>query len=196
MWKKDEGIPEQPVSAHTPPAVRASPPAREPSRQSGGQPATIGTSITIRGEVSGDEDLLIEGHVDGSVDLGQHSVTVGPAGQVKAGITGRVITVEGTVHGNLRADEMVVLRSTALVDGDITAPRVVLEDGASFRGTVDMGGPETGRARSGNGRPSDAPSPPASPDARTNVAASSGASGKALDAKHGEGKAASAAVDN
>jgi len=89
--------------------------------------------------VTGDEDLLIEGSVEGSVDLKQHAVTVGSEGRVRAGITGRVVTVEGTVHGDLRADEMVVLRSTAQVEGDITAPRVVLEAGASFRGAVDMG---------------------------------------------------------
>jgi len=99
--------------------------------------------------VTGDEDLIIEGKVDGSVDLKQHSVTVGVEGQVKAGVTGRAVTVEGSVEGDLRAEEIVVLRSSARVLGDITAPRVVLEDGASFRGAVNMGSPDVaGRGRS------------------------------------------------
>jgi cytoskeletal protein CcmA (bactofilin family) len=135
MWKKDEVTPDHAASP-------TSAPARQ-SHGSGGATgrsrATIGTSITIRGEVTGDEDLLIEGRVEGSVDLKQHSVTVGSEGQVKAAITGRVVTVEGSVEGDVHAEEVVVLRSTARVQGDITAPRVVLEDGATFRGAVDMG---------------------------------------------------------
>jgi cytoskeletal protein CcmA (bactofilin family) len=143
MWKKDEQ-PEQyrPVSQSegAGPRVESSP---APTRK-GSERATIGPSITIRGEVSGDEDLLIQGRVDGSVDLKQHTVTVGREGQVKAGISARVVTVEGKVVGNLVAEEQVILRSSARVEGDIAAPRVILEDGANFRGGVDMGEP-TGR---------------------------------------------------
>jgi cytoskeletal protein CcmA (bactofilin family) len=101
--------------------------------------ATIGPSIVVRGEVSGNEDLLIQGQLDGSVSLDLHSVTVGGGGRVKADITGRVITIEGNVEGNLNAKEQIILRGSAIVQGDIKAPRVVLEDGASFRGLVDMG---------------------------------------------------------
>jgi cytoskeletal protein CcmA (bactofilin family) len=99
----------------------------------------IGRSISIVGEVKGEEDLLIQGRVEGSVDLRNQSVTVGEGGRVKADITGRIVAVEGEVEGNLQAEEQVILRSSARVKGDITAPRVVLEDGASFRGLVDMG---------------------------------------------------------
>lgn len=105
----------------------------------GVEQATIGSSIKIRGEVAGDEDLVIQGHVDGSVDLDQNAVTVGPDGEVTADITGRIITVEGSVEGDLTAEEQIVLRSSARVKGDISAPRVVLEDGARFRGGVEMG---------------------------------------------------------
>jgi cytoskeletal protein CcmA (bactofilin family) len=144
MWKKDEQ-PEQyrPVSQSEGASPRAeSSPA--PTRK-GSERAAIGPSITIRGEVSGDEDLLIQGRVDGSVDLKQHTVTVGREGQVKAGISARVVTVEGKVQGDLVAEEQVILRSSARVEGDITAPRVILEDGANFRGGVDMG-ESTGRS--------------------------------------------------
>jgi cytoskeletal protein CcmA (bactofilin family) len=101
--------------------------------------ATIGPSIVVRGEVSGNEDLLIQGQLDGSVALNLNSVTVGGGGRVKADITGRIITIEGNVEGNLNAKEQIILRGSAIVQGDIKAPRVVLEDGASFRGLVDMG---------------------------------------------------------
>lgn len=135
MWKKEEQEKERPVTrtAETPVAER---PSRRPTSS---ERATIGRSISIRGDVTGDEDLLIQGRVDGSVDLSEHAVTVGPDGEVKASIVARLVVVEGTVEGNLRADEQVILRSSAQVHGDIEAPRVVLEDGARFRGGVDMG---------------------------------------------------------
>jgi cytoskeletal protein CcmA (bactofilin family) len=133
MWKRDDEQPTRPptVSVQRPEAPRVAP-ARS------GQ-ATIGPSIVIRGEVTGDEDLVIQGQVDGSVMLDLHAVTVGDGGRVKAGIKGRVITVEGDVEGDLTAQEQIVLRGTARVQGDLKAPRVVLEDGATFRGLVDMG---------------------------------------------------------
>jgi cytoskeletal protein CcmA (bactofilin family) len=134
MWKKDDLTPEFEREPGT--RARPEPPESVPDAS---HRATIGRSITIRGEVRGDEDLLIQGQVDGSVDLDQHSVTVGREGRVKANITGRLVTVEGEVEGDLQAQEQVVLHSSARVKGDITAPRVVLEDGASFRGLVDMG---------------------------------------------------------
>ena len=155
MWKKDEPTPSAPQpaeraplrsrendpspsaapSAHASPTVHATPPARGARSDQ----AAIGPSITIRGEVSGDEDLLIQGTVEGSVDLGHHAVEVGREGRVKANISGRIVTVEGSVEGDLRAEEQIVLRPSAEVKGDITAPRVVLEDGARFRGMVEMG---------------------------------------------------------
>jgi cytoskeletal protein CcmA (bactofilin family) len=138
VWKKDE---EQPVRATVAPA--ASPePVRAPAVRS--SHATIGPSIVIKGEVSGNEDLVIQGQIDGSVALDTHAVTVGGGGRVKANITGRVITVEGNVEGDLSAEEQIVLRGSAKVQGDLKAPRVVLEDGASFRGLVDMGPPRAG----------------------------------------------------
>ncbi|HSM61315.1 MAG TPA: polymer-forming cytoskeletal protein [Longimicrobiales bacterium] len=145
MWKKDEGMPA--------PSPTESSPRTEPARRSAaatGERATIGRSITIRGEVSGDEDLLIQGRIDGSIDLEQHSVTVGKEGRVKANITGRVVTVEGHVDGDLTAQEQIILRASARVQGDIKAPRVVLEDGAAFKGLVDMAGaPEVSKTANG-----------------------------------------------
>ena len=140
MWKKGE-MPEQDRHYERDTAPSLEPPISAPR---GGQ-AVIGRSITIKGEVTGDEDLVIQGRVDGSVILDQHSVTVGPEGQVKANITGRIVTVEGRVEGNVTGDEQVVLRKASWVQGDIKAPRVVLEDGAHFRGGVTMGEEIQGR---------------------------------------------------
>jgi cytoskeletal protein CcmA (bactofilin family) len=121
-------------------------PVRTGPTRGGG--ASIGPSIVVKGEVSGDEDLFIHGQVDGSVALDLHSVTVGNVGRVKANITGRVITIEGVVEGNLRAEEQIVLRGSAKVQGDLKAPRIVLEDGATFRGLIDMGTSNDAPARS------------------------------------------------
>ncbi len=154
MWKKDDTSDET-----TPPRRDAQEPAasRERTRKPVEQ-ATIGRSIRIRGEVSGDEDLLIQGHVDGTVSLKQHALTIGSEGEVKADVTARLITVEGRVEGDLTADEQLILRGSAQVDGDLTAPRVVLEDGASFRGGIDMGDP----TEKDRGRPKAAVSSPPS----------------------------------
>lgn len=151
MWKKDESENErdrnEPEGPDAPSPRRKSPTT---------EPATIGPSITISGEVSGDEDLLIEGRVEGSVDLAEQSVTVGREGRVNADITGRVVTIEGEVEGDLKGGEQVILRSSAKVEGDITAPRVILEDGARFRGLVDMGEASDRKGRGKDSSPSSA----------------------------------------
>ncbi len=134
MWKKDEEPSTQPSSESRTPSITA-----QRSSSTGGGRATIGPSISIKGDVTGSEDLLIQGQVDGSVSLGKHAVGVGSEGRVKANIVGRVITIEGRVEGDLTAEEQIILRGSAQVHGDIKAPRVVLEDGATFRGLVDMG---------------------------------------------------------
>lgn len=142
MWKKPDEETDGRTQARpttgtpTPPSATADRPARPLGTPS--ERATIGRSITIRGDVSGDEDLMIQGRIEGSVQLGKHHVTVGPEGRVKANISGRSVTVEGEVKGDLHGDEQVALRPTARVEGDIVSPRVVLDDGASFRGSIDM----------------------------------------------------------
>ncbi len=146
MWKKDE------IPAPAPPPTHEPRPVTEHAAPKGSdESATIGRSITIKGEVTGDEDLLIQGHVDGSVQLRQHAVRVGSEGKVKASIVARLVTVEGRVEGDITAEEQIALRNSAWVEGDLTAPRVVLEDGARFRGGVDMGDPgDQASRRSGN----------------------------------------------
>lgn len=138
MWKKEDDQTEQPTAGSTPRVASPRPPSSQSSAK-----ATIGPSITIDGDVTGSEDLLIQGRITGSVTLDDHAVGVGTEGRVNADIVGRLITVEGQVEGDLTAQEQIVLRGTAKVKGDIKAPRVVLEDGATFRGLVDMGAQPT-----------------------------------------------------
>jgi cytoskeletal protein CcmA (bactofilin family) len=146
MWKRDN----EPTPAPTPaaaPAVRTErtervertepePPAYRPAESS--SRAVIGASLDLQGELSGEEDLLIEGRVQGRIQLPQHAVTIGAKGRVSAGVHARLITIEGEVDGNLVAEEMLVLKKSARVRGDLVAPRVVIEDGARFKGTIDM----------------------------------------------------------
>ena len=98
----------------------------------------IGPSIIVRGEISGEEDLLIEGRVEGKVDLRQNAVTVGAKGVLAAEVQARLVLIDGEVDGNLNAEEQIVLRKSARVRGDIAAPRVTIEDGARFKGSIDM----------------------------------------------------------
>lgn len=99
---------------------------------------SIGKSIVIKGEVSGSEDLTIEGQVEGKIELRDHILSVGASGRVQAHIVAKAIVVHGEVTGNLTAAEKVDIRENGAVDGDIVAPRVAIADGAKFRGSIDM----------------------------------------------------------
>lgn len=110
--------------------------------------AGIGPSISIVGDITGDEDLTILGKVKGKIDLPKHDVTVGESGKVDADVHAKVVSVAGEVRGNLFAGEQILIRRTATMLGNLTAPRVGLEDGCCFRGSVDMETPEKGRPAS------------------------------------------------
>ena len=149
MWKKTED--EQPQSYPGPSAAPTSPPRATEGRRGSTGRAVIGESIRVEGDIRGEEDLLIDGEVVGTVNLEKHSVVVGRGGRLKADIHGRNISVEGQVQGNLFADEQVVVRESGEVRGNITAPRVSLEDGAKFKGAIDMEPKSRDRAASGSG---------------------------------------------
>ena len=141
MFKKDadEVTPGQPRTSQS---VAGS---RTPTGRKGGGPAIIGPSIAIKGDVSGDEDLVIQGRVEGTVDLAKHNVTIGPNGRVKADVNGRPVVVEGEVEGALHGKAQIILRHTATVVGSIRAPRGALEDGAVFRGGIEMDATSKGK---------------------------------------------------
>lgn len=100
--------------------------------------AVIGPSIEIDGDLRGEEDLIIEGSVKGTVRLKSNSLTIGAKGKVTADVYAHTINVDGTMKGDLYASERLVIRKSARVQGNIAAPRVMLEDGAKFKGTVEM----------------------------------------------------------
>ena len=133
MWKKENEFPQQPEPVAAPAPTRSTP--VEPRSKEG---ATIGPSISIKGDLTGGEDLIIQGQVEGRIDLKQNNVTVGKSGRIKADIHGRMITIEGEVEGNLFGEEQILLRQSGTVRGNIVAPRVSLEDGSKFKGSIDM----------------------------------------------------------
>jgi len=98
----------------------------------------IGKSVVIKGELNGSEDLTVEGHVEGRIELKDHVLTIGPHGKIKAEIFAKAVIVLGEVAGNIMASEKVDIRDNGSVDGDIIAPRVAIAEGAHFRGSVDM----------------------------------------------------------
>jgi cytoskeletal protein CcmA (bactofilin family) len=165
MWKRDEAV--KPVS---PPPAAQQPPASAPV----GAPAprsdvrtnmekdivNIGKSVVIKGELNGSEDLTIEGHVEGTIQLKDHVLTIGPNGKIKAQVFAKAVIVLGEVTGNVTASEKVDIRDNGSVDGDIISPRVAIAEGAHFRGSVDMQRKGTEKAQ-----PAAAAKPAAQPQA-------------------------------
>ena len=143
MWKRDEAV--KPTSQPTPaaPVVANAQPSAPVGQQA--EPrrierdlVNIGKSVVIKGELSGSEDLTIEGHVEGKIELKDHLLTIGPNGRIKAAVFAKAVIVLGEVNGNVTASEKVDIRDGGSVDGDIVSPRVAIAEGAHFRGSVDM----------------------------------------------------------
>jgi len=111
---------------------------KEISPRSNNTPMAIGSTIHIKGDVTGDEDLIIHGHVEGKINLKDHNVIIGKNGKVEANINAKQIVVEGELNGDLNGEEKVVIRETGNVLGNVISPRVTLEDGAMFKGSIEM----------------------------------------------------------
>ena len=105
-------------------------------------PAVIGKSVMIKGQIFSREDLTIDGEIDGSVELHEHRLTVGPNGKLQAGVKAREVVVLGTIHGNVEASDKIDIRKDAKLVGDIKTARIVIEDGAYFKGSIDIARPE------------------------------------------------------
>jgi cytoskeletal protein CcmA (bactofilin family) len=114
----------------------ATTPARTPQFSS--ELAALGKSVTIKGQIVGREDLTIDGDVEGSIEMQEHRLTVGPSGTVRAGINAREVIILGTVHGKIDSKDKIEIRSNATLVGDIRTARIVIEDGAYFKGAVDI----------------------------------------------------------
>ncbi len=146
MWKRDEAVkPSAPApapAAHQP--VSTAPAPQPETRRIERDVVNIGKSVVIKGELNGSEDLTIEGHVEGKIELKDHVLTIGPNGRIKAQVLAKSVIVLGEVNGNVTATEKVDIRDGGSVDGDIISPRVAIAEGAHFRGTVDMQRKTTG----------------------------------------------------
>ena len=141
MWKRDEAV--RPASGQptAPPPSAAAPAVQSessPQRAAERGNVNIGKSVIIKGELTGNEDLTIDGHVEGTIQLKEHVLTIGANGRIKAQVFAKTVVVLGEVTGNVTASEKVDIRENGSVDGDIVAPRVSIAEGAHFRGSVDM----------------------------------------------------------
>jgi cytoskeletal protein CcmA (bactofilin family) len=144
MWKRDEAV--KPAGGHGNEPKPAAPiqqagasvQPNDVRRQIERDVVNIGKSVVIKGELNGSEDLTVEGHVDGKIELKDHVLTIGPNGRIKASVFAKAVIVLGEVTGNVTASEKVDIRDGGSVDGDIISPRVAIAEGAHFRGSVDM----------------------------------------------------------
>ncbi len=125
MWKRNE---EEPGFLSS--SKNAAPAA--------GEVSVIGRSVTMRGELQGEQDLLLEGKVEGTLRFEQHCVTIGAHGSMTGDIFAREIHIRGELQGDMKASEQVVVHETGNVRGNVTAPQVCLENGAKLKGTIDM----------------------------------------------------------
>jgi len=107
--------------------------------------AHIGKSVIIKGELSGSEDVYLDGEVEGSIQLHDHSLTIGPNGHIRANINAKEIVIHGKVDGNVTGSQRVELRKSAILVGDIATQRILIEDGAFFKGGIDIGKEQTSR---------------------------------------------------
>ncbi len=103
-----------------------------------GNVAHIGKSVRIKGEVSGSEDIYVDGQVEGGIQVGGNSLTIGPNGRVTANIAAKSVTVGGVLDGNIQASERTELRKTAVVNGDVQTRRIAIEEGAYFKGKLEI----------------------------------------------------------
>jgi cytoskeletal protein CcmA (bactofilin family) len=173
MWKRDEAVrPSGGQPAAPPqPAGAATPTRPETSQRLERDIVNIGKSVVIKGELNGSEDLTIEGQVEGSIQLRDHVLTIGPNGRIKAQVFAKSVIVLGEVMGNVTATDKVDIRDNGSVDGDIVSPRVAIAEGAHFRGTVDMqrkgGAPQQPGAKqpAPEAKPTPAPAPAPAPAA-------------------------------
>src|SRR4029079_4817733 len=144
MWKRDEAV--RPASGQAPapqpapaaPAGTTASPRPEVSHHMEKDNVNIGKSVVIKGELNGSEDLTIEGQVEGTIQLKEHVLTIGPNGRIKAQVFAKSVIVLGEVTGNVTASDKVDIRDNGSVDGDIVSPRVAIAEGAHFPGSGDL----------------------------------------------------------
>jgi len=177
MWKPNQPGSQTPP---TPEPARPQPPAAAPAYDAAaragstasatGEQATIGKSLVVKGELTGSESLYVDGKVEGAINLPGNRVTVGRNGQVAANIMAREIVVLGKVRGNCQASDRVDIRSEGSLTGDVVAARISIEDGAFFKGGIDIrkpGSDAKGAAASGSASSSTASANTPAPEPAT-----------------------------
>src|SRR4051794_19293655 len=176
MWnnkRKEEDYTPRPAS--TPPISpepkkEAPPLSTAPLRSNDFDPArgsaSIGKSVTIKGQIFSREDLIVDGEIEGAIELNEHRLTVGPNGRVRAGVKAREIVVLGSIEGNVEALDKIDIRKDAKLIGDIKTSRIVIEDGAYFKGSIDI---VKGEAPKAAPRPQHAAASAATPSAQPAV---------------------------
>jgi cytoskeletal protein CcmA (bactofilin family) len=197
MWnrKKDDDFAPKPIAGPPAPSELAKegiPMSTLPGR-SGSEPhfeptrtAVLGKSVIVKGQIYSREDLTIDGEVEGTVELQEHRLTIGPNGKVRASVKARELVVLGTIHGDVETTDKIDIRKEAKLVGDIKTARIVIEDGAYFKGNIDI-------VRAEAARPAAAPAPkPAAsavtPAAGAGASASASAAGPAMAAGASESK--------
>lgn len=146
MWnkRKDEepipraSVPPAPVQPKKEVSPLSSFPVRNTESEASRGAATIGKSVTIKGQIFSREDLIVDGEIEGSIELNDHRLTVGPNGKLHAGVKAREIVILGEIHGNVEAMDKIDIRKDAKLLGDIKTARIVIEDGAYFKGSIDI----------------------------------------------------------
>jgi cytoskeletal protein CcmA (bactofilin family) len=142
----------QPGGPPTPsPTTPLTPPQRTGAAPSNGRRPVVGPATAVRGQLAAREDLWIEGQFEGEIQAPAHQVTVSAGGRVRAEIRARSVVIEGDLHGNVIAEQMVLVRAGGSMQGDIRAPRVGLEEGCQFQGNVDMDGTKVRAAEASSG---------------------------------------------
>jgi len=140
MWgnKKPPEFSSNPSSRENPSSSAAPEPRPAPEPRGARGLARLGRTLSLKGELAGNEDLALDGEFEGTVELNDASLTVGSQGRVQADIRAREIIIDGTVRGQLRATDRLMITKNGNVVGDLVAARVVIEDGAYFKGSIDI----------------------------------------------------------
>jgi cytoskeletal protein CcmA (bactofilin family) len=153
MWKPSQTgtVSPNPTPETTPPRPApvstpvAEPVNRAPVASSNAEQATIGKGLFVKGEITGSESLYIDGKIEGSINLPGNRVTVGRNGQVTANVTAREVVILGKIKGNVNASDRVDIRAEGSLAGDVAAARISIEDGAYFKGGIDIRKPEAAK---------------------------------------------------
>lgn len=186
MWSnRQRGRDEEPAPPYTPPVpeplrerpMAAAPVASPNNVYASNGPAMVGKAVVVKGEIHSREDLYIDGEIQGTVELMESKLTIGPNGRIQASVRAREVVVFGNVQGNVEALEKIDIRKDARLVGDIRTARIVIEDGAYFKGSIDILKPE----------PKPTPKPVTTPQtASTPVTPDAGASSSAKPATNGD----------